>query len=197
MRRSVPSADKSETMDKIMGDLPGLLENIRFYEPEEEPGTKAGSAVSFETVDFDGNRIDSKELFARNKYTMINLWMSWCTYCVEELPALEEMNREFAENGGAIIGVMLDGDEAEELETGKEIRKETGVTYPILIPTAQMKEQLIASAYPTTIFVDSNGIVVGDPIVGMALDEYRERMEELLGGDPGEAATKEEAAAQE
>ena len=76
--------------------------------------------------------------------------------------------------------------------TGREIRDETGVTYPILIPTARMKEQLIAKGYPTTFFVDSNGIVVGDPVIGMHPDEYRERMEELLAGDPSEAATEEE-----
>ena len=79
-----------------------------------------------------------------------------------------------------------------ELETGREIRDETGVTYPLLVPTARMKEQLIARAYPTTIFVDSNGIVVGDPIVGMDLNKYRDRMEDLLAGDPSEAVTEEE-----
>ena len=172
--------------------LPELFDNIRFYEPEEKPSTKAGSAVSFETVDFDGNKVDSRELFAKNRYTMINLWTSWCTYCLQEMPALEEMNREFAEDGGAVIGVMLDGDMEKELETGREIRDETGVTYPLLVPTARMKEQLIARAYPTTIFVDSNGIVVGDPIVGMDLNKYRDRMEDLLAGDPSEAVTEEE-----
>ena len=192
LRRPVPPEDRAEDIEAFIADLPELFENIRFYEPKEEPSTKAGSVISFETVDFDGNKVDSRELFAKNRYTMINLWMSWCTYCVEEMPALEKMNKEFAEDGGAVIGVMLDGDMEKELEIGKEIRDETGVTYPILIPTARMKEQLIAKGYPTTFFVDSNGIVVGDPVIGMYPDEYRERMEELLAGNPSEAATEEE-----
>ena len=184
--------EQDDHIAEFIADLPELFDNIRFYEPEEKPSTKAGSAVSFETVDFDGNKVDSRELFAKNRYTMINLWTSWCTYCLQEMPALEEMNREFAEDGGAVIGVMLDGDMEKELETGREIRDETGVTYPLLVPTARMKEQLIARAYPTTIFVDSNGIVVGDPIVGMDLNKYRDRMEDLLAGDPSEAVTEEE-----
>ena len=192
LRRPVPPVDREEDIAEFIADLPELFDNIRFYEPEEKPSTKAGSAVSFETVDFDGNKVDSRELFAKNRYTMINLWTSWCTYCLQEMPALEEMNREFAEDGGAVIGVMLDGDMEKELETGREIRDETGVTYPLLVPTARMKEQLIARAYPTTIFVDSNGIVVGDPIVGMDLNKYRDRMEDLLAGDPSEAVTEEE-----
>ena len=192
LRRPVPPEDRAEDVAAFIADLPELFENIRFYEPKEEPSTKAGNVISFETVDFDGNKVDSRELFAKNRYTMINLWMSWCTYCVEEMPALEEMNKEFAEDGGAVIGVMLDGDMEEELEIGREIRDEAGVTYPLLIPTARMKEQLIAKGYPTTFFVDSNGIVVGDPVIGMHPDEYRERMEDLLAGDPSEAATEEE-----
>ena len=40
--------------------------------------------------------------------------------------------------------------------------------------------------------MDSNGIVVGDPIVGMDLNKYRDRMEDLLAGDPSEAVTEEE-----
>ena len=191
MRRTEPAGDKKETLDKIMADLPGVFENIRFYEPAEEPRTKEGTAVSFETLDFDGNKVDSKELFAKNKYTMINLWMSWCHFCVEEMPALEKMSAEYAGDGIGIIGLMLDGDEEDKLEIGREINKDTGVTYPLLVPTEEMKEQLIAPGYPTTVFVNSEGIIVGDPIIGMNLEGYRERIEELLVEDSDEGVTRE------
>ena len=190
LRRPEPVEDKKEDIEEILDDLPLLFESIRFYEPVEEPGMKEGTAISFTTVDFDGNIIDSKELFAKNKYTMINLWMSWCHYCVGEMPELEEMNREFAEEGGAIIGVMLDGDVAENLDTGREAVKNAGVTFPQLVPTKGMKKQLITKAYPTTVIVDSNGIVVGSPIIGVNLVEYRERMEELLSGGSAAASTQ-------
>ena len=180
----IPDADEEskETVEKILADLPEMYENIRCYAPVEKPRTKDGTKLSFKTVNFDGNEVDSTELFAQHEYTLVNLWMSWCVYCVDEMPELEQMNSDFAEDNCAVIGVMLDGDQEDKLEIGKDIVKETGVTYPMLIATGEMKEQLIAYAYPTTIFVDSEGVTVGEPVVGMQPDVYRERMQELIDG---------------
>ena len=182
IRRPDAGEEVKETVDKILGDIPEIYENIRFYEPVEDPKTEEGTQISFKTVDFEGNEVDSKELFAQHDFTLVNLWMSWCVYCVEEMPELEKMNGEFAEDNCAVIGIMLDGDQEAELQTGKDIVKETGVTYPMLIANDEIRSQLIAPAYPTTIFVDSEGVTVGEPIVGMQPDAYRERIKELAEG---------------
>lgn len=195
LRRPEPVAGSEETMEQILADLPEAFENMRFYEPVEDPKTKAGTQLSFTTVDFDGNEVDSRELFSQHTYTMVSLWMSWCQFCVGELPELEEINKEFAEDNCAIIGVMLDGDQEKELQTGKEHVAEAGVTFPMLIPTEEMKEQLIAVGYPTTIFVDSNGVVVGEPIRGVNVEGYRERMKELVAGAASEEKDTEAAEA--
>ena len=39
---------------------------------------KDGSVISFQTTDLDGNAVDSAELFAKNKITMINIWGTYC-----------------------------------------------------------------------------------------------------------------------
>ena len=194
VRRTDPEAETGETMKKILEDLPELYNNIRFYQPEKEPRIEPGTKLSFKTTDFEGNDVDSADLFAENTYTMVNIWTSWCTFCVEEMPELEKMNAEFAEENCGIIGVMMDGDEEEALEEGKRIAEETGVTYPLLIPTEDMKGQLIATAYPTTVFADSEGVVASEPIKGMDVDLYRQTMEELLAGTGTEETGNEEAA---
>ncbi len=180
LRRSEPKPGKEAAVEAMISTLPELISGIRFYEPVVDVMTGAGMQLHFETVDFDGNPVNSRELFASNKITMINIWMSWCHYCVEEMPELEEMSKRFAADGGAVIGLMLDGDEEEALEIGKGIVEEAGVTFPILIPTEEIKEQFIVPGYPTTIFVNSDGVVIGEPIVGMNPAGYEERMTELL-----------------
>ncbi len=180
--RPAPPEGREETVEKILGDLPQMFENLKFYDPVEDPKTEVGTQISFKTVDFEGNEIDSKELFAQHDFTVVNLWMSWCGYCVEEMPELEKMNSEFAEDNCAVIGIMLDGDQEGELQIGKDIVEDTGVTYPMLIPNDDIREQLIAPAYPTTIIVNSEGVTVGEPIVGMRPDAYREQMQELIEG---------------
>ena len=196
LRRPEPVGGTEETMKQILADMPEMYENIRFHEPMEKPKTKAGTQLSFTTADFDGNEVDSKELFSQHDYTMVNLWTSWCHFCVEEMPELEEMNKEFAEDNCAIIGVMLDGDQEKELQTGKEVVAGAGVTFPMLIPTEEMKEQLIATAYPTTIFVDSDGVVTGEPIVGADIAGYRVRMNELIAAAAAEAVEEAEKEAE-
>ena len=70
------------------------------------------------------------------------------------------------------------------------------MTFPMLIPTEEMKEQLIATAYPTTIFVDSDGVVTGEPIVGADIAGYRVRMNELIAAAAAEAVEEAEKEAE-
>ena len=180
LRRPPYQPGTEETMERILGELPGVFTTIRFYKPAGEPKIEPGTKISFETTDFEGNPVSSEELFAANKYTMVNIWMSWCTYCIQEMPDLEKLSKKFAEDGCGVIGVMLDGDQEEELETGRKMLAGSGATYVNLIPTDEMKAQLVTNAYPTTIFVDSEGYVACDPIVGMDPGGYEKQMEQLL-----------------
>ena len=193
LRRPTPPEGSEEAVAMVLDTIPDMLANIGFYAPVPDPKTEEGTQISFKTVDFDGNEVDSAEIFANNDYTMINLWMSWCTWCIKEMPELEKMNAELAEDNCGIIAVMLDGDEEDKLEIGKGIVADAGVTFPVLIPNDEMKEQLIATGFPTTIFVDSEGVVVGEPINGMNLQGYRDRMAALISGEPLDVSEEETA----
>lgn len=141
-----------------------------------------GSNVSFQTTDLDGNAVDSKDIFAENKITMINIWGTYCGPCVEEMPELEKSNQEYADKGAAIIGLVVDVTETDDsfLQEAKDIVKDTGVTYLNIKAWDGYKDQLSAPATPTTYFVDSEGKIVGKSVIGTNLDKYRERLDELL-----------------
>jgi thiol-disulfide isomerase/thioredoxin len=142
----------------------------------------AGSGISFKTTDLEGNAVDSKELFAKNKVTMINIWGTYCGPCVEEMPELEQMSKEYADKGAAIVGLVVDVTEADDskLAEAKSIVKDTGVTYVNLKAWDGFKDQLAAPGTPTTYFVDSNGNLIGDPVVGANVMKYRQTLDELL-----------------
>ena len=142
----------------------------------------AGSGISFKTTDLDGNAVDSKELFAKNKVTMINIWGTYCGPCVEEMPELEQMSKEYADKGAAIVGLVVDVSEADDskLADAKDIIKDTGVTYLNLKAWDGSKDQLSAPGTPTTYFVDSTGNLIGDPVVGANVMKYRQTLDELL-----------------
>lgn len=136
--------------------------------------------LSFETKDLFGESIDSEELFADHKITMINIWTSWCGPCLGELPELEALNQEFAEKDCAIVGLLYDGVNDSVIRDAKEILEETGVTYPILLPWEDMPEVFAVQAVPTSFFVDSEGNLIGEPVIGALIDQYTIRIDEAL-----------------
>ena len=159
-----------------------IISNMKFYTPTVWHGSEEGTTVSFETVDLNGNPISSEALFAQNKVTMINIWATTCGPCIEEMPELEEINREFQEKGGAIVGLVDDVwmNNTKYLDEAQAIVEDTGVTYMNLCAWDGYDDVLQAVATPTTYFVNSQGKILGNPIMGASPIEYRARMEEYL-----------------
>ena len=124
----------------------------------------------FEGMDLDGNPVTS-ELFKENSVTVVNFWFSTCAPCIEELGELNALNEELKLKGGAVIGINADtigGDEKMIMEA-KELLKAKGAMYRNLyFPENSEIGQLAYSimAFPTTVVVDRNGNVVGEPILG-------------------------------
>lgn len=144
------------------------------------PSVENGAAVSFETQDLDGNPVTSQELFAGHKITMINIWATWCINCKSEMTELEELNKEWAEKGCQIIGICDDADEEEMIPTAKKILEEKGVTFPNVRTTDVIRDLLPSVGLPTTYFVDSEGKILGKPIVGKNVEQYKETLQQLL-----------------
>ena len=160
----------------------GSSEKSEPAEASTQSTQTAGSGISFKTTDLAGNAVDSKELFAKNKVTMINIWGTYCGPCIEEMPELEQMSKEYADKGAGIVGLVVDVTESEDskLADANGIVKDTGVTYQNLKAWDGFGDQLSAPGTPTTYFVDSNGNLIGDPVVGANIMKYRQTLDELL-----------------
>ena len=124
----------------------------------------------FDGMDLDGNAVTS-DLFKDNAVTVINFWFSGCAPCVAELGELNELNEELKLKGGAVIGINADtigGDESMILEA-RQILEKKGAAYQNIYFSADSEAgQLTYSitAFPTTVVVDRNGRMVGEPILG-------------------------------
>ena len=150
-------------------------------EPAEPEDPAAGIRFEFETETIDGDSVTSQELFGENEYTMVNIWTSWCVYCVREMPELEKMNQAFAEKGCGIVGVLFDAYQEGGLEDAAAILDELEVTYPNVKVWKTWADEIPISAVPTSFFVDRDGNLVGEPIVGADLEAYESQLETLLG----------------
>ena len=175
------SGDKAESEESAEeASAEEATEEPEEADAEADAEEESGYIISFTTTDVDGNEITSEDLFAENKYTMVNCWASWCPPCIREIPDLDELNEEFKEQGCGVIGVLTDGNDETGLAEGKLILQDAEVTYTNLIPWEGFDE-LGINAFPTSFFVDSKGMVVGEVVLGARFSSYRKVLKDLLG----------------
>ena len=184
LRNTAYPQDKLDEAYKLWqeaGTTSNFKDRVKIKEPVSiYPSTEDGAAVSFETQDLNGNPVTSQELFAGHKITMVNLWATWCINCKAEMEELEALNKEWAEKGCQIIGICDDADEEEMIPTAKKILEEKGVTFPNVRTTEVIRDQFPSVGLPTTYFVDSEGKILGRPIVGKNVEQYKETLQQLL-----------------
>ena len=90
------------------------------------------------------------------------------------------MAEDFDKQGCQIIGICLDAEDDETMAEGLKILKDAGVDYLNIAPFAEREELLPNQVYPTTYFVDENGIVLDEVISGAMLSRYPQVLEKLL-----------------
>lgn len=157
----------------------------------EEPAAQntqegAGETVGeFTMQDIEGNTY-TQEMFEEYSLTMVNVFTTWCTPCVNEIPDLEKLHNEMADQGVNVVGIVLDsvdssGNASEEVvELAKLLAERTGATYPFLIPDAgYLNGRLLGiNAVPETFFVDKEGNIVGETYSGSrSLEDWKSIVE--------------------
>ena len=136
------------------------------------------------TEDINGNKVDSS-IFSKYKLTVVNVWNTGCTPCVDEIPTLDKLNKEYEKKGVSIKGLLLEsgvGLNDEEKKTVEDILKKAKSTYKQLTVSEDMLQDktLILQSFPTTFFVDKDGNIV-DSIEGSNdYDGWKAKIDEVL-----------------
>ena len=103
-------------------------------------------------VDAGGNGYSLAGL--HGKYVFVNYWATWCAPCIKEIPELNKLSREHADDL-IILGVDFDQAEGEELK--KQIAK-MGITFPVFASDpSKMLGVEIPQVLPTTYVFDREG----------------------------------------
>ena len=190
------SEEEYDTLSKDIETIRGIEEEIARLEKEIAASDSSGSTSSssadstgvfhgFKGKDLDGNDVDDS-LFAQNKVTVVNFWFSGCKPCVEELSKLNELNDKLKEMGGEVVGINTDtlDDNQDGIKEAKEILKAKGASYKNLTfdsDSAVGKYAGDIMAFPTTVLVDKDGNIVGEPFMGGIDDpsNYEQLMKQI------------------
>ncbi len=158
---TVPTTLETETTLSLTDEKTDEIE-----EPNKET-EKSPALGDFTAKDIDGNEV-SPEIFKGKKVTMINIWATFCGPCINEMPDLEKLNKNYADKGFQIVGIVCDVENDNLLNTAKDIIEKTGVTYLNILPSDSLNEAKLSSVFsvPETIFVDENGVQIGESYIG-------------------------------
>ena len=146
------------------------LENTMAF--MEGAGNTVTDLSNIMTKDIHGKEFSSKD-FANYDLTMVNVFATWCTACIQEIPDLVEVQKEMQAKGVNIIGIVTDtvddtGENREALEKAKLIQEKTKANYSFLMPDKTNFNGRLngIQALPETFFVDKNGQIVGETYSG-------------------------------
>ena len=183
----------TKELEKIKTDITEMTpyQNISVFDQPQDTSVNPEDVKSvgkFETTGIDGKTYTEK-VFSDYDLTLVNVFTTWCSPCVKEIPELQELYKEMKEKGVGVAGVVLDttdekGNQDEEaVKKAGILQEKTKAKYPFLIPdTTMMNGRLQGiSAFPETFFVDKDGNIVGDTYTGShTLDEWKEIVEKEL-----------------
>ena len=160
-----------ETIRKIEEQIAELENKNKSSDDNKKDSSKASSVFSdFSGEDFDGNKVDDS-LFSGNAVTVVNFWFTGCKPCVAELSKLNELNDAIKSMGGEVVGInteTFDGNKT-AIKEAASVLESQGVKYRNLSIDSSSAAGKYASeimAFPTTILVDRNGNIVGEPMLG-------------------------------
>jgi thiol-disulfide isomerase/thioredoxin len=91
--------------------------------------------------------------------TLVNLWATWCAPCILEMPALNELQDDYRDQGLNVVAINLDGDAQKGLDfytkeslTALGFHNDPDLLAPSLFGTASL---------PLTVIYDSAGKEIG------------------------------------
>lgn len=174
----------AEAMESMPEGANVVKENLPIEEPETS-GEKATNLPEFNGKDQDGNPYSMEDI-KKNDATVINLWFTGCAACIDEMADLNDLADEIKKESNVdFISMCTDVNYDESTkEAYQRIIKDKNPTYKALAVENEgaLKEYLDnIFAYPTTIVVDKNGKIIGDPIEGaLASPEQKAKLQENI-----------------
>lgn len=136
---------------------PGIQQADTLFDmPEPPPHELLGKpAPSFETTDVDGKPVDLKASLGKN-VILLDFWATWCGYCVQAMPQVEEAAKKFTDKGLVFYAVNA-GEEAAAI---KEFLTNAKLEVPVALDlSTEICKAYGAESLPLTLLIGKDGKV--------------------------------------
>ncbi|MEC1612789.1 redoxin domain-containing protein [Bacillus mojavensis] len=147
--------------------------NIYHQFSKKEIGIEEGQqAPDFTLKTLSGERSSLSDV--RGKKVLLNFWATWCKPCRQEMPAMEELQKE--QSDLAVIAVNFTSAEKSEKQV-HAFADSYHLTFPILIDKKGINADYNVFSYPTTYILDEKGVIQDIHIGTMTKKEMKEKLD--------------------
>jgi peroxiredoxin len=175
----------------FVGSLAAALVVGMALTPSLKPVGVESRAPDFRAVDVrtgETVRFDAYE----GKVVLLNIWATWCTPCVREMPSIQRLYEELAPHGLEVVAVSVDNGEADMVRQWAE---ERSLTFDILHDqAARIEREYQTTGVPESFVIDRSGIIV-KKVIGEAQWDHPTQLNlfrRLLGLDDDSVASRAE-----
>lgn len=139
----------------VLGILAGVLYITDRWKVERQssPPQVGSLAADFNINDIQGNPFSLSG--KKGTPLVINFWTTWCVPCRVEMPMLNQYAQKYGKQV-EFVGI----NSQEDLSSVQRFLKETPIQFPILLDLdGQITDLYYVDAFPTTLFINSEGII--------------------------------------
>lgn len=128
-----------------------------------------GNLFWFEAEDLEGYSVSAADSRFQDKVLVVDIWGTWCPPCRAEIPHLNDLYRQYGDQGLEIVGIAFERapDRASAVRNLRQFMREFDIQYPVLLggtPSQVDLERVFPDltdfgGFPTTIVLDREGVV--------------------------------------
>jgi thiol-disulfide isomerase/thioredoxin len=145
----------------------------------ENPATVADSTATvpvWSLKDLNDKTIKSADL--KGKVVILDFWATWCGPCHEEIPGFIALQKQYGDQGLAVIGASVDEG---GLAVVKKFAANLGMNYPIGVADDNLQRAVGGvDVLPTTLIIDPQGHIVKEHIGFTDKAEFEAEIKALL-----------------
>ncbi|AIE60384.1 peroxiredoxin family protein [Bacillus methanolicus] len=128
--------------------------------------------LNFTLPDRNGKKIQLSDF--KGQRVLLNFWGSWCPPCQKEMPYMQKIYEKYKDKNFVIIAVNSTVTEKRKEDPIRFVENH-GLTFPVLLDEKnQVTSMYEVLSYPTSFFVDSDG-VIRSRVIGEMNEDFIEK----------------------
>ena len=122
------------------------------------PVEVGSAAPDFRARAVDGDRGVRTLADYHGKVVVLNIWATWCTPCIVEMPSFERLKQQIADTNLKIVAVSID--EVAPADSVRAFARGLGVSFDILLDsTVDIARTYQTTGYPETFVIARDGVI--------------------------------------